>query len=134
MRISLYANAGGPPYLGALLDTVTFSVGPNLATALYAVSSSTNPILSAGTPYWIVASMVESSGRAYWANVSPQGNSLPAYFNFGAGGTVVGPAGQYPTAAFRISTAAIAPEPGSLALAAVGGAGLILVARRRRGS
>jgi hypothetical protein len=119
--ISLETDAGGVP--GAILEQITvtglgsFPPGGFLTTA----HSTLHPVLTAGVPYWIVASTTPTSG-VFWNLTSPTTFSNGSNFAYNFSGSATGPwsTGSVPglRSAFQVddNLAAITPEPSALAL------------------
>jgi hypothetical protein len=102
---------------------------PTGTASIFALNSTTHPLLTAGTPYWVILQPdpADSNLEAVWNDSSP--------FVFGPKGQRHSPAGAWSTgtsnlqSAFEVlgtpaATAAAVPEPSTFALLALGGAGL----------
>jgi hypothetical protein len=110
-----------PPAFGGLIPLST-------------VTSATNPVLSAGTQYWVVAPGGTSTTFAQWALTlfagdPTDGGATKVIQNGIDSGWVVGPGTR--TGALRVSGDAV-PEPGSVSLIIIGFATIAVVALRRR--
>lgn len=128
LEVQLATDAAGLP--GAVLESIAAAF-PSPA-ALVSVASSSLPVLTAGTTYWIIASVdLTGTTGGGWNFTSPAVTG-PIAFQQDSGS---GPGGWFATnttgAAFRVTGSAV-PEPPAFALAALGGLGLAGVLRRRR--
>jgi hypothetical protein len=127
----LVADNGGQP--GTALEDLG-SVSVTSSTAIYSLSSSLHPLLTAGTEYWLILQPTNPNSLtlAYWNLSSPPVPAPRAVTNDPAHGSWSVVLGQ--AAAFDIQgTAATAtPEPASLTLLGVGAVCLLGYGWRQR--
>ncbi|MGO9137210.1 MAG: PEP-CTERM sorting domain-containing protein [Syntrophales bacterium] len=131
--VTLYNDNSGLP--GSALEswTVTNSallpVFGNSATALYTLTSVVNPLLNAGTEYWLIAS-ADSAVWDAWNQTSP-GVYSNHYCTPGTdcGGGPIFSGGQWVMGAFEINGARV-PEPTTMLLLGLGLIGLAGVRRK----
>lgn len=127
LMVALRADAGGLP--GAVLEVFSFSgaMGPfGSANPPLLATSLLRPTLTAGTQYWLIAS-VPAGVHSAW-NLNSIGDSGPH-----ASSTMGSPFLDFDTTrgAFRV-TASPVPEPGTGFLLASGLLGTLGIRRRRR--
>jgi hypothetical protein len=103
-------NVGGAP--GVVLDSVTFTVPSDTPTLLTA-DSTTHPLLSAGTTYWLESAWTMQQ-RILWFGASPVVNGTVWSSTVG---TVTG---QEALAAFDLQADTRVPEPKTGALLTIG--------------
>ena len=126
----LMSDSAGVP--GAIIETFGFTNVPGSGTLLTAASV-LNPVLSAGTPYWLIAS-AQGDGALGWHRNNTGDQTLALRANDGI--FFVADAEVAP--AFQVEgtpLGAAVPEPASLTLLGVGlaGAGVRRWRQRRRG-
>ena len=130
VTVDLMTDNGGVP--GSVLESYSFAgLGPfgSQDPPLTALSLS-NPILAAGTNYWVVGFPGASDTYAAW-NWNDQAVTGPGEFSTDGGSTWSVPTPNVSMGAFEIFGTAV-PEPASLVLFGIGIAGLAVFGRRRR--
>ncbi len=133
LSIMLETDSGGTPS-GTVLDSWTASTGSITGPAVYTFTSTLNPILTAGTEYWLVLS--SSDPNEYWAWMENSIGTEGKDYNPG-GGWNIQP--DLVTPVFDIETGTPAsgpsgtPEPATLGLTALGCLGILASRRNARG-
>ena len=125
IQVVLMNDVGGLP--GSAIETLT--LGGIAGTAIYSVNSVLNPILNAGTPYWLAGLPGGSDTIVGWhlndLGILGHVNSQPPPpgWNFIAGET---------REAFRVNGTRHIPEPSTYLLFGLGALAMMVLRRRRK--
>jgi len=128
--ISVMTDSGGLP--GSVIEQWTLTPGSN---QVYTLTSELNPLLTAGTQYWLEATDTLGAGGV----IGWDANSISetgSYADMETGSWVLensnAPQGAFDILANTVNPNPTAPEPSSLALLGTGAALLVLARKKRK--
>ena len=132
--VQLRSDANNLP--GAVLETIRLT-DLSTTTSLVTATSTTRSLLVTGRRYWLAVVVASDTQVAWAANTLGQSGHLASQLAIGEPSTIWLPNINPDTAYSVIASTAAVPEPGSLAMAACGLGGVLVIhrlglTRRRR--
>ena len=125
ISVVIAQNSAGVP--GAVIETLSF---PGNSSPIESVNSGTNPLLSAGTQYWLALETTTNNSNIWYSDTNDD-TTLPTAESFNGG--LTWSAGLYTNTAFEIDGTPVrstTPEPASVCL--VLASGLVIMAAGRK--